>query len=67
MELPCPQSGTWGLMLQLLPIPDSVPPTPGEQIFIFVLFYGLLLTMAMIAMPKKWSDRLMRIAFLRDD
>jgi len=53
-------------MLQLPPYPDSVPPTLGEQIFFFVLSYGLLLAMVMLVMPKRWSDRVMRIAFLRE-
>jgi hypothetical protein len=53
-------------MLQLPPLPDDIPPTPGEQLFLFVLGYGLLLAMVMIAMPKRWSDKVMRIAFLRE-
>jgi hypothetical protein len=55
------------ILLQLPgpPLPDSAPPSLGEQVFLFVLFYGLLLAMVMLVIPKKWSDRIMRTAFLR--
>ena len=55
LQLPCP------------PSPDIGPTGPGEQIFLFVFLYSLLLVLATLVMPKKWSARIVRIAFLREE
>jgi hypothetical protein len=55
MQFPCPPA-----------YDSSVPPGLGEQVFLFFLLYGLVLALVTLALPKKWSDRILEIAFLRE-
>ncbi len=55
------------MQLSMPPSPLE-PPGPVEQMFLFSIAYLLLLALVLLALPQKWTRRIVQIAFrLRGD